>query len=448
MKNEMNVFRLFFLLIFLPQLLSSQSREFKGILLDQNTRGPIPNAHLKIRNSGQGTVTDPGGNFSLSIGSLPVIVDFSCIGYESITFEISTIPPKPRTIYLNPKTYQLDPVTVSDKPAVILYKDEDYSVLDFDFLDNKLILIVFRYQLKRAEIVLMTTDGDTLDVVPVPSSPALGFYKDVLSNIHYITKRGEAFQAVYDPAQNRLTFPFRTTYDTINKFLGRYQFLMGDRLWFHEDSPNGFMTSIGYYSRKDGRRSIRRSMDSKGMKTFYNEAWYYHTDRPVVDPIDENERRALDVDAIAYRHFHWKKSCGELFMVSDTMMAFFNFCGNRIELLDTAGRLKGMTNIAFHIEKSDRFLASLTGSLAGINEWTWTRTLVQDAVFQNIYAVFTNNGFLRLQSIDLMTGILTPSAELPFEFPEKMKVFKGEVYFLYRGTGEFENWKLYKMALK
>jgi len=446
-ENTMS-WRVFFLLLFLPQLLFSQSHELKGILLDQNTRAPIPNAHLKVRNSGKGAVTASDGTFFLSIGSLPAIVDFSCIGYESISLEISEIQGEPRTFYLKPKTYILDPVTVSDKPAVIIYKDEDYSVLDFDFLDNNLMLIVFRYQLKRAEIILMTTDGDTLVVAPVPSSPALGLYKDVLSNIHYITKRDEAFQAVYDPVQNRLTFPFRTTYDTIKKFLGGYRFVQGDRLWFQEDSPRGFMTAIGYYSRNDGRRNIMSRMDSRGMKTYYTDAVNYHTFRPVPDPIDENERRAVDADAMAYKHFYWEKGCGELFRVSDTMLAFFNFCGNRIELMDKEGRSKRMTNISFHIEKPDGFLASLTGSITGSNDWNWNHTLVQDAVFQKIYAVFSNKGFLRLKSIDLSTGTLTPSAELPYEYPEKIKIFKGEVYFLYRGTGEYEKRKLYKMVLK
>jgi hypothetical protein len=438
----------FFLLIVLPVVAYAQTGELKGALLDQATRAPIANAHLKLMGSDKGTVTAPDGTFSLAVGSLPAFVDASCVGYESIAIEIAVIPGDRRTFYLKPRTYLLEPVTVSDKPAVVMYKDEDYSVLDFDFLDENLLLVVFRYQLKRAELIVMTTGGDTLVVVPVPSSPALGLYKDVLANIHYLTRRDEAFQAVYDPVQNQLTFPFRTTCDTIKKFLGGYRFLQGNRLWFQENSPNGFMTAIGYYSRTDGRRNIRRSQDSKGMNTFYSESWYYHTDRPVLDPIDENERRAVDADAIAYRHFYWEKGCGELFRVSDTLMAFFNFCDNRIELLDTAGQPKRMVNIGFHLEKSERFIASLAGSFMGGKEWNWTRTLLQDAVFQNIYAVYTNNGYMRLKRIDLFTGQLVASAELPYEFPEKVKVFKGEVYFLYRGAGQYENRKLYKMTLK
>ncbi len=434
------------LLFVIPQLLYAQTGDLKGILLDQATHGPIPNAHLKVRNSVHGTVTATDGTFTLSVGSLPVIVDFSCIGYDPIALEIKAIPPESRTFYLKPRTYLLDPVTISDKPAITLYKDEAYSVLDFDFLDGKIMLVVFRFQLKRAEIVLMTTDGDTLVVVPPPSAPAMKLFKDVLGNVHYVSKKDEAFQAFYDPVQNRLTFPFRTTYDTINKFLGGYRFKQGDRLWFQEDSPYGFMTALGFYSKKEGRKNVRRSRDSKAMNTFYAESWFYHTDRPVLDPIDENERRAVDADGIAYKHFFWEKGCGELFGLGDTAMAFFNFCENRIELLDKEGQPKRMTPIDFHIEKSDGFITSLTGSLTGSGEWEWNHTLIQDAAFKKIYAVCTNNGFVRLKNIDLLTGILTSSVQMPNEFPEKMKIYKGEVFFLFRGTND--NWFLAKSKLQ
>jgi hypothetical protein len=437
----------FIIFLFLPALLFSQSHELKGVLLDQVSRAPVPNAHLKIRGTAEGTITGRDGVFKLAIRSLPSTIDVSCIGYENFAIEFSTITGKLQTCYIKPATYLLEPVTVTDKPAVALFKDEDYTMLNYAFLDDCLILIVFRNQLKHAEIVLMTTTGDTLSVTPVPSSPALCLYQDVFSNIHYITKRNEAFQAEYDPVLHRLDFPFRTTYDTLKMFLGGYRFVCGDRLWFQENSPHGFLTSIGYYSRQEGKRKISRSMDLKGMNIFYSDAVNYHTDCSVLDPIDEFESRKIDADATAYRQFYWKKGCGELFMASDTTLAFFNFCGNRIELLDRDGRPVRVTTIDFHHETTEAFLASLAGSIAGSSEWRWNQNLVQDEAFRNIYAIYSNKGFLRLKKIDLTTGKLTASASLPYEFPEKIKVFKGEVYFLYRGPGERENRKLYKMIL-
>jgi hypothetical protein len=223
----------------------------------------------------------------------------------------------------------------------------------------------------------MTQDGDTLTVSPVPAVPPLGFYKDVFSNLHYLTKRNEAFQGIYIPGLNQLTFPFRTSVDSLNRFLGGYRFLLKDRLYFQENSPRGFMTSIGYYSRGEARKYVRRTADYKGRNSFYTDAVNYHTFRPLPDPIDANETRCVDADAFAYKHLYKKKSCGELFRISDTLLAFFSFCENRLEIMNTDGIPVKATSIDFHLEPSTEagLLASITTALTGSDQWKWNKTL-------------------------------------------------------------------------
>ena len=88
------------------------------------------------------------------------------------------------------------------------------------------------------------------------------------------------------------------------------------------------MTSFGYYSRDEGRKYVQQSADNKGRKRFYSDAVNYHTFRPIPDPIDGNERRSLDAETIIYEHFYKKKTCGDLFRISDSSMAFFDFCNH------------------------------------------------------------------------------------------------------------------------
>jgi len=441
--------RLMVVLCLTPQIFFGQSEIFSGVLRDQDTRIPIANAHVKIRNSDKGSVTGSDGTFTLSVVSLPVMLDISCMGYETLVLEVTKIQGTPVALFLKHKTYDLKSVTISDAPAVVLYKDEDYSVMDYVFLDKNLMLLVFRYQLKRSEIVLMNLDGDTLVVRPVPYTPPSGFYKDVFSNIHYLTKNDQAFQAYYQPAQNSLTFPYQTSYDTIKRYLGGFRFLINDRLYFQENSNYGFRTFIGYYSRKEGRRYTRRSADTKGMKAFYSDAHNYRTTRVNPEPIDENDvERGVDDVALAYKQFYKKKSCGELFRMSDTLIAFFNYCENRIELMNADGRQVRMTPIDFHLDQSKGLLAAVATTIAGSDQWKWTHDLLQDEGYHHIYAVFSNNGFFRLKKIDLESGTLGYSVDLPYAFPENIKIFMGEAYFLYRGIGEHEKWKLFKIALK
>ena len=55
---------------------------------------------------------------------------------------------------------------------------------------------------------------------------------------------------------------------------------------------------------------------------------------------------------------------------------------------------------------------------------------------------------VRIRKIDMETGNLTKSYDLPFPFPEKIEIYKGDAYFLNKDAGgEFEKWKLIKVKL-
>ena len=51
---------------------------------------------------------------------------------------------------------------------------------------------------------------------------------------------------------------------------------------------------------------------------------------------------------------------------------------------------------------------------------------------------------VKIQKIDPLTGNLSAGTILPFLFPEKIKVYKGEAFFLCKDSGGSGNWKLVK----
>jgi len=53
-----------------------------------------------------------------------------------------------------------------------------------------------------------------------------------------------------------------------------------------------------------------------------------------------------------------------------------------------------------------------------------------------------------IRKINLETGKLTRNFDVPFPFPEKIEIYKGDAYFLIKDIGgEFEKWKLVKLNL-
>jgi len=54
--------------------------------------GPVIGAAVMEQGTSNGTSTDPDGNYSLTVSSPESIVEISCIGYESVTFNAAMIP--------------------------------------------------------------------------------------------------------------------------------------------------------------------------------------------------------------------------------------------------------------------------------------------------------------------------------------------------------------------
>ena len=73
-------------LLFSFNSIAQNAKQFSGLLLDKGTGMPIVWAHIAIKDSGIGTVSNTQGRFLLNVPiggtSIPVIV-ISCIGYRS-----------------------------------------------------------------------------------------------------------------------------------------------------------------------------------------------------------------------------------------------------------------------------------------------------------------------------------------------------------------------------
>ncbi len=106
--------RLFFL-IFLActTLLFSQNNGVNGIVLDQETNEPLIGVNISIVNSDIGTVSQSNGNFFLTGEfSKKDFIQFSFIGYKTITYSISDFLTTNKIVKLNKTSIRLGNVIV------------------------------------------------------------------------------------------------------------------------------------------------------------------------------------------------------------------------------------------------------------------------------------------------------------------------------------------------
>jgi hypothetical protein len=432
--------------------LFSQTMILKGTVKDEKTKAPVGNVNIRIFGTTGGVSTDNSGQFSLELAKVPVSLVISCVGYEVEYFGITSAPGTPVEFFLTPKSYTLQEVDISAQKYSFIFKDRNYSVLDYELWGDDILLLVYRYGLSRAELVLLNKTGDTLAVSGLPETPPVMLFRDFLHNVHYFSKTGNAYQCFYSAEQESLSFPCKTTVDSLQANVGRFIFRMGDRLYFQESTANGYGSAIGYYSKGSGKKYISRIINMNKMTEYADD---------VIFEVKWNKFLA-GIDNLAYGNFaggegfnEFDQRAHDLFYFSmdfpviktgEDEIAVFNFENDDIEIMDGEGVIKKTVPIAFHREfllKADT-AKSVHFSTAG---WRWESPVLSDDSTHQVYLKFRRNGLVKIRRIDIETGELKAETILPFPFPEKIEIFNGEAYFLVRSDGLSDTWKLAKCRL-
>jgi len=439
MKISTNL--IFLVCVILPLISFGQNLKFHGTILNEETGIPVANVNLMIRNTKSGTATNIQGKFEIALAKLPVYIDITCIGYKPLTIEVGEVMKKPVEIRLKPQVRQLESVTISELKATAVFKDPDYSVLDFEIMGDNLLILVFRYQLRRSTMLLLNPDGDTLAQILLPELPPDKLYKDAFGNVHYFSKQGNAFQCHYDQSLNHFSFPYQTSVDSIQRMLGPFSFMMKNRLYFQEDYSNGFRTNIGYYDMDQGKRYLQTVRHDKAESAYYRDKYFF------TSPSRAGDTVYREYDERAYDFFSRTKNRTMMVKLENDRVAVFNFTGNVIEIFDADWNPVKEIPISFHKDQEYAFVAALANSFFPDDTWKWSGKLHKDEAYEDVYASFKRHGEVHLNKIDIELGILANEFVIPLPFPQKILIHRGHAYFLYKECGQEPKWKLYKMKL-
>ncbi len=103
---------LFATLFLLGQLNAQMTLE--GMVIDMESKAPIPYVNIGIVNQSKGTVSDSEGKFTLAVESLEDEVIFSSIGFETINKKAADFE-KLEMIELEPKKYDLETIEITSQ---------------------------------------------------------------------------------------------------------------------------------------------------------------------------------------------------------------------------------------------------------------------------------------------------------------------------------------------
>jgi hypothetical protein len=442
----------------------AQTFQIKGTVNNELTSGPVPEANIRVYGTNQGTPTDKAGNFTLPLVKLPVTIVISCVGYDRAVYDILEKPTSPVRILLRPVTYVLKEVEISPVSYSSVYEDKTYSVLDYELMDDHVALLVFRNALQRTGMVLLSRDGDTLAVSDLPELPPEMLRRDFLSNVHYYSRYGSAYQCYYNPENQSLDFLPPIATDSLEKYVMPYLFRISERLYVQEKVLHGFGTAIAYYSKDGGKQYIKNCMNEKKISEYHDDMAFYLRWNGAIgsytfpeDDIESEERFNFSIpqgEGGAYgknearaHQFEFYNMTYPLFKLNEDTMAFFNFGSDLLELLYPDGKVIATAPISFH--KGSTGVNPLANNDRVENDgWRWGTKIMTDEASHDLYTMFLRSGMVMIRKIDIKTGNLGVTTIIPFPFPEKIKLYKGEAFFLCKESGNNENWKLLKCSIR
>jgi hypothetical protein len=225
-----------------------------------------------------------------------------------------------------------------------------------------------------------------------------------------------------------------------------FLFTVGDRLYFEEFTPDGFGKRIGYYDTNHHKGYVRSIYQETAQKNFYDDLKFnarWNEGRTDNDPASFTED-----DYRANKFFNYRRINAPMVKLGDNEMAVFNFTDGIIEFMNKEGKVYKTIPIEFQKETDINPIEGLLSVLVPIADWRWSGKLYIDEYFKDVYTTFRKNGMFQIRKINIETGKLTSNFDIPFPFPEKIEIYKGEAFFLNKEIGgNFEKWKLIKLKL-
>lgn len=424
MKNAIYFF------IFLSAVLKAQTKIVQGKIIDLETGKAL--SSVIIKSDEQNTVSNHKGEYSIVLSKQKKQIQFILSGYKtvykSISIDKDTIT---MNIKMELKSIDLNLVTVSDNKKVdTVFGTWKFGVADYEFYENKLILLTFEYGAKKEKIVLVETSQKILSSFQLPEK-AEKLYKDYLGFINVICEQ-TIFRITVDNNNtihlgalptNEYKQRIMPCIDTINQniYFSNYQ----------RDYPE--FTYYAFNTADTTYAPLKRIYDKDALDS-YNMEYYFLNTRDKLTARQLAQEYKMDYHRVAAimsgvtNSMFYTPLYAPLFIINDTVCIFDHY-SNAILKYNNKNELIDSVNISYHHPK---------------NWKEWKHKLIADETTKEIYALYQKNGFYYLKQIDLQSGKVISSFKLSNQYVDKIKIKNGSVYYVYRPFESLQQRFVYK----
>lgn len=411
-------------------VLGLDAQSVSGIVLDAIDQQPIPSAIVRMQGQNRTALTDDAGRFTLTYEGEVGDLEVTRLGYRGATVGRNRLSQYGMVVKLNPAAALPDVVISAGAEQVL--EDKTLHMYDYDFLDDQLVVILYDRVRRAPFLALVDVNDEILSRLDGPEAPGK-LVRDCMGHLHVLGRRHACQLFRLDAERLGMYVDSLHLYKQfVEPCLGNienYYYYSQERLngqvldYYHFDARTqkgeGFMQLID-------RQKIHQMLDPLGPYVQYasTEASMAMLDEEAWDKINK-----LDYEMQFNRLAFFYPIHAPLHVIGQSLYVF-DHTNLLIRRCDAGG--KALDSVGITYPKLPH----------------WQRTILIDAVREEAYTVFEQHGYLTLHEIDLKTGELMDAYPLPMQFPIKVQVRDGVVYYMYRELDYDDTNRLYRMRLK
>ena len=380
----------------------------RGTVFDSLTLEPIANVEVVLSGFTGKTYTDEDGFFTLIAPEKKCEVELHGIAYNTKKFILDN--EKPARLYLSQRPHSLSPVDISINRPKDLMPGKCYQIMDYEFFGENIILLAYeRQSFLEPKLLLVNNKGDTLNAVNVQKPIKL--CRDFDNKVYFISKT-TSFEINTDSNRITLCNPVNNEdFEEINNSIVGHE---GHHYYLRQYQFNDQI--LNYYKYDECNDELCCFRTITDMETIQRNRWGAY--------FDGKEEDIRFQQLIMNRALY-----APLVKLQDTIL-LFNFLQSKLEKYSLATDTISEVNIDFHKCKG------------------FSEDLFVDQLQSKVYLLFRKNGLSQIKEINTVNGAVMQTIEIPdFVFIEKIKIYDGTIYFLYKSKDLSEYKKLYAMRI-
>ncbi|MEZ4800408.1 MAG: hypothetical protein R2809_11695 [Flavobacteriales bacterium] len=335
------------------------------------------------------------------------------------------------------------PVTIKPYEPDSVWGSKALNVADFIVSDSILILLTYQKEerwkrqedskitlFNGASLLLVRADQDTARlmipdlVMGLVDHPVFGVFVET----HHAFLHLDIAANRFDEVTSKDDFDLEIA-PVIGEILG-YSMIST----FSADLP--YMDLYLHCSAANSNTKLIHIEDKVGRDLFMSEYKYLHPkDKVVAMNYELSTGVQKEVVAAFMSGFQDKYYFEELnnpAFTQGNQWVVFNHNANAIIRYSFVGKELSSSNIDYHLNKK---------------RGKWSEEILKDNSNQTFYTTTNHNGNVELFEIATNTGEMTHVIRLYFKYVEKIKVFNGEVYYIYRPFESSQKRYLYKESI-